>query len=73
MLEWLKSHCNWADKSQPGDGLYSVSDRVTIDGVPFDRRSDSFVCNSGCDETMTFAGRDLLMIYEVAFAQYDPT
>lgn len=34
-------------------GRYSVSDRVTIDGVPADRRSESFVVRSGCDDTCT--------------------
>ena len=32
---------------------YSVSDRVTIDGVPADRRSESFVVRRGCDDTCT--------------------
>ena len=33
---------------------YSVSDRVTIDGVPAERRSESFVVRRGCDDICTF-------------------
>lgn len=35
---------------------YSVSDRVTIDGVPADRRSESLVVKSGCEDTCTLEG-----------------
>jgi len=34
-------------------GRYSVRDRATIEGVPADRRSESLVVKSGCDETCT--------------------
>jgi hypothetical protein len=33
-----------------------VSDRVTIDGVPADRRSESLVVKSGCEDTCTLEG-----------------
>lgn len=37
-------------------GVYSVSDRVTIEGVPADRRSESLVVKSGCEDTCALEG-----------------
>jgi hypothetical protein len=37
-------------------GEDSVSERVTIDGVPIDRRRESLVWSSGWDDTCTFGG-----------------
>jgi hypothetical protein len=41
---------------------YSVRERVTMEGVPVDRRRDNFVCKSGCDETTTLGGVLLLIV-----------
>src|SRR5579862_1835865 len=37
-------------------GAYSVSDRATIEGVPADRRSESLVVKSGCEDTCALEG-----------------
>ena len=33
-----------------------MSDRVTIEGVPAERRSESLVVNSGCEDMCTLEG-----------------